>query len=256
LSGLICDRSILQFAVAQQFHSSAWRSRTGDNRVTPLPNDCNVEDRHDPLAAARRAGWSGKCACRCGSSRALISNVRCRWRNRRRGCWRSSNARCRWRDRRRRGCGSGFNRPLAPYVRDAEGKRCKTCCNKRQRRHGYPAYRCGSHGVRPLAKSLARQHPPEMTLPRFISVIKGPATVTLISKLGGMLRSGVLRFCRGSASLVLRFRRLPWAPGVACLAELGVPSCEPLARFTARLHFFLKEMLELHPESLSDVPQA
>ena len=48
---------------------------------------------------------------------------------------------------------------FAPYVRDAEGKRCNTCCNEHQRRHGYPAYRCGSHGVRPLAQSLACQHP-------------------------------------------------------------------------------------------------
>ena len=28
--------------------------------------------------------------------------------------------------------------------------------------------------MRPLAKSLARQHPPEITLPRFVLVIKDP----------------------------------------------------------------------------------
>jgi len=159
LSGLICDRSIKELAVAQQFQGSAWRSRAGDNRVTGSPNECNVDDRHDPIAAARRAGRNGKCGGRSGNAGAFISNARCRWGNRRRG-----------------GCGSGFNRLPAPYVRDAEGKRCNTCCNKRQRRHGYPAYRCGSHGARPLAKSLARQHPPKMTLPRFVPVIKGPRT--------------------------------------------------------------------------------
>ena len=31
--------------------------------------------------------------------------------------------------------------------------------NKRQRRHEYSGYRCGSHDTRPLARSLARQYP-------------------------------------------------------------------------------------------------
>jgi hypothetical protein len=34
MSGLICDRSIMALAVAQQFHDRAWCSPAGDNRVT------------------------------------------------------------------------------------------------------------------------------------------------------------------------------------------------------------------------------
>ena len=50
----------------------------------------------------------------------------------------------------------------------------------------------------------------------------GPRLVTLISKRGGMLRSGVLRLLPRQRVFVLRFRRLPWAPSVACLRALGV----------------------------------
>ena len=61
-----------------------------------------------------------------------------------------------------------------------------------------------------------------------------PSNVTLISKCGGMLESGVLRFLPRQRVFVLRFRRLPWAPGVACLAALGVP-LEFSRRFARRL---------------------
>jgi hypothetical protein len=56
VSELICDRSIMRLAVAQQFHSGAWRSRASDNCVTRWPNERNVEGRHDFIAAVRRAG--------------------------------------------------------------------------------------------------------------------------------------------------------------------------------------------------------
>jgi hypothetical protein len=55
-------------------------------------------------------------------------------------------------------------------VRDAEDKCCTTCRNKRQRRHHYSAYRCGSHDTRPLARSSARQRP-RLTVRRFVPVI-------------------------------------------------------------------------------------
>jgi len=44
--------------------------------------------------------------------------------------------------------------------------------------------------------------PPEMTLPRFVPVIKGSATVTLISKRGGM--SGIEVLCLSSEAARLR----------------------------------------------------
>jgi hypothetical protein len=155
LSGLICDRSIMGLAVAQQFHDRAWRSPAGDDRVTRSLNAGNVEDGHG-LIGVRRAGRYGRCCqvcfslCRCGRGRPLISSARCRRPNRRRG-----------------GCGSGFNRRLAPYVRGAEDKCCTTYRNKRQRRHNYSAYRCGSHDTRPLARQR-----PRLTLRRFVAVIK------------------------------------------------------------------------------------
>ena len=55
-SELICDRSIIRLAVAQQFHSGAWCSSASDNCVTRSPNERNVEGRHDFIAAVRRAG--------------------------------------------------------------------------------------------------------------------------------------------------------------------------------------------------------
>jgi hypothetical protein len=105
LSGLICDRSIMALAVAQQFHDRAWRSPAGNDRVTRSLNAGNVEDGHG-LIGVRRAGRYGRCSrhgvcfslCRCERGRAFISSARCRRRNRRRG-----------------GCGgSSFKRRLAP----------------------------------------------------------------------------------------------------------------------------------------------
>jgi hypothetical protein len=139
LSQLICDRSIMGFAIAQQFYSGAWRSRASDDRVTRSPNECNVEDRHDLIAAIRRGGRDGKCGCHRESVGSCISNARCRWRNR---C-------C---------CGSGFNWRL-PFARETRDKCRTTCGSKREKRDGYSAYRYGGHGRQPVAKSLARQHP-------------------------------------------------------------------------------------------------
>jgi len=68
----------------------------------------------------------------------------------------------------------------------------------------YKSYSFHVHGTNPQpASRSARQVLP----PR-------PRAVTLTSKLGGMLGSGVLRFCRGSV-LQYRLRGLPWAPSVA-----------------------------------------
>jgi hypothetical protein len=117
------------------------RSRASDDRVTRPPNDCNVEDRHDLIAAVRRRGRNGRCGCHRESVGSYISNARCRWRNRCRG-----------------GCGSGFNWRL-PFAREARDKCRTTCCSKREKRDGYSAYRYGGHGRQPVAKSLARQHP-------------------------------------------------------------------------------------------------
>jgi hypothetical protein len=159
LSGLICDRSIMALAVAQQFHDRAWRSPAGDDRVTRSLNAGNVEDGHG-LIGVRRAGRYGRCCqvcfslSRCERDRTLISSARCRGQNRRRD-----------------GCGSGFNRRLAPYVRGAEDKYCTTCRNKRQRRHDYSTYQCGSHGYATVARPLARHHP-GLILRRFVPVIK------------------------------------------------------------------------------------
>jgi len=75
LSGLIRDHLIMEFAVAQQFHSSPWPSRAGDNRVTGSPNERNVEGRLDPLTAARRAWLNGKYGCHRRTNRAFIFNA-------------------------------------------------------------------------------------------------------------------------------------------------------------------------------------
>jgi len=77
---LICDRSIMALAVAQQFHDRAWRP-AGSDRVTRSLNAGNVEYGHG-LIGARRAGRYGKCSrhgvcfslCRCERGRALISS--------------------------------------------------------------------------------------------------------------------------------------------------------------------------------------
>ena len=95
-------------------------------------------------AAVRRGGRNGKCGCHRKSVGSCISNARCRWRNRCRG-----------------GCGSGFNWRL-PFAREARDKCRTTCCSNREKQDGYSAYRCGGHGRQPVAKSLARQHPPEI----------------------------------------------------------------------------------------------
>jgi hypothetical protein len=50
-------------------------------------------------------------------------------------------------------CDTHFKRRLAPYVRDAEDKCCTTCCNKRERRHDYSAYRRHSKHPRSTAVS-------------------------------------------------------------------------------------------------------
>jgi hypothetical protein len=159
LSGLICNRSIMELAVAQQVHDRTWRSPAGNDRVTGWLNTGNVEDGHG-LVDLRRTGRYSKCGPHgvgfslCCCEWALISSARCRRRNRRHGS-----------------CGSGLNRRLGPYVRDADDKCCTTCRNKPQRRHNYSAYRRGSHDTRPLAKSLARRHP-RLILRRFVLVIK------------------------------------------------------------------------------------
>lgn len=80
-----------------------------------------------------------------------------------------------------------------------------------------------------------------------------------------MLGSAVLGFLPGQCVFRrVQCRRLPRAPSVLryssarrlrFLSQVAF-RCKLLARLTARLHFFLKEMLELHPESLRDVPQA
>jgi hypothetical protein len=82
LSGLICDRSIMVLAVAQQFHDRAWRSPAGDDRVTRSLNAGNVEDGQG-LIGVRRAGRYGKWGrhsvcfrlCRRERSRAFISSA-------------------------------------------------------------------------------------------------------------------------------------------------------------------------------------
>ena len=59
-------------AVAQQFHSSAWRSRASDNYVTRWPNERNVEGRHDFIAAVRRAGRNHRGGCGFGFNWCLL----------------------------------------------------------------------------------------------------------------------------------------------------------------------------------------
>ncbi len=95
------------------------------------------------------------------------------------------------------------------------------------------------------------------------SFAAGNRAVTMISKHSGIFDSGVLRFLPEASCLTHASICDPLASGPQALrsshrlAALGVSclSCELLARLTARLHFFLKEMLDLHPESLRDVPQ-
>jgi hypothetical protein len=78
LSRLICDRPIVEFAVAQQFHNRGGRSPAGENRVTRFVNACNVEDGHELIAAVRRAGDRGgtanaaatACVSACVAARA------------------------------------------------------------------------------------------------------------------------------------------------------------------------------------------
>src|SRR4029077_4606198 len=76
VSELICDRSIISLAVAQQFHSGAWRSGASDNCVTRWPNERKVEGRTGFHAAVRR-NWrlpfareaEDKCPTTCCSKR-------------------------------------------------------------------------------------------------------------------------------------------------------------------------------------------
>jgi hypothetical protein len=45
-------------------------------------------------------------------------------------------------------------------VRDAEDKCCTTCSNKRQRRHDYSGYRCGSHDTQTVGQIVGSSAPP------------------------------------------------------------------------------------------------
>ena len=85
LSQLICDRLIKGFAVAQQFYSGAWSSSASDNSVTRWPDERNIERRYDLITAAQRTGRNAKCGRLHGRVGSLISNARCRRRNRCRG---------------------------------------------------------------------------------------------------------------------------------------------------------------------------
>ena len=48
-----------------------------------------------------------------------------------------------------------------------------------------------------------------------------PGTVTLISKRGGMLESGVLPLTLGQRVVVLRYRRLPWPQALRASPRWG-----------------------------------
>jgi hypothetical protein len=60
LASTICDRSIVELAVAQQFHDRAWRSPAGNNRVTRWLNPGNVEDGREPIVGVQRAARNVK----------------------------------------------------------------------------------------------------------------------------------------------------------------------------------------------------
>jgi hypothetical protein len=62
MSQLICDRSIMGLAVAQQFYSGARRSRASDNRVTRSPNDCSVVVRR--IGAGNQTAHPDPCSLR------------------------------------------------------------------------------------------------------------------------------------------------------------------------------------------------
>lgn len=150
LSGLICDRLIVVFAVEQQFHRRTRGSPAGDNRLTRWLNAGNVEGGNG-FIGIRRAG-------RCGRrGRQGVRLIQC---HRERG--RAfiviaviSSAGSGRRHRRRGGCGCDFNGRLGPHVRNAQEKCCSTRRNKYQGRHDDSGYRYGSHDTRPLARSLS-----------------------------------------------------------------------------------------------------
>jgi hypothetical protein len=66
-SELICNRSIKDLAVAQQFHSSTGRSRASDNCVTRSPNERKVKRGHDHIADVGRARRNGRWERLCES---------------------------------------------------------------------------------------------------------------------------------------------------------------------------------------------
>jgi hypothetical protein len=80
-----------------------------------------------------------------------------------------------------------------------------------------------------LGRQKTARHLKRLML-RSASIARWAAIVTLISKYGGMLGSGVLRLLPRQRVFVPRYRRLPWAPGVAVpsLRRLGFPLLRPL----------------------------
>jgi len=73
LSGLICDRSIMALAVAQQFHDRAWRSPAANDRVTRSLNAGNVEDGHGFIGVRRAGDTAGAAATAFASACAVAS---------------------------------------------------------------------------------------------------------------------------------------------------------------------------------------
>jgi hypothetical protein len=77
LTGFIGNGSIIDIAIQQQFHSSAWCGPAGDNRVTGSSNPGDVESRG--AADVRRAwrkrihggGSFGFCLRKSGRTRIL-----------------------------------------------------------------------------------------------------------------------------------------------------------------------------------------
>ncbi len=141
LSGLICDRSIMALAVAQQFHDRGRRSPSGDDRITRWLNagmwktgtDLSVSSERGDTASAATAAFVSACAV---ASAAEPSS---------------------------RAPDAGGATAVAALVL-TDGSRC-TCLMPKTRaapqaatsakkRHDCSGYRCGSHDGRPVARSL------------------------------------------------------------------------------------------------------